>query len=154
MSEQVSGRAHQVAALVLSGVGVAGAVAAWRMGLWTMGSPDAGLLPFAASILLACLAGASVVLAPPTATPVDTLGWQRLASYGAAMLVFCAGPLLVGCSVAFAVALFIAMRVGEGMPVRSALAWSVGLSVAAVLVFRLLLGVPLPDPIVDRVLGL
>ncbi len=154
MAEQVSGRAHQITALLLSGVGVAGAVASWRMGLWTLGSPDAGLLPFVASVLLALLAGASVFLAAPEPAPVDPGALGRLASYATSMLVLCVGPLVVGCLIAFSIALFVAMRVGEKLPIRTALLWSIGLSVGSVLVFRLLLGVPLPDPLIDRLLGL
>ena len=153
MAERVSGRSHQVTALILSGVGAAGAVAAWRMGLWTLGSPDAGLMPFVASVLLAALAGAAVFVDAPDPAPADPGASRRLASCGTAMLVLCVGPLVVGCLVAFSAALLIAMRVGEGLPTRKALSWSFGLSMGSVLVFRLLLGVPLPDPLIDRLLG-
>ncbi len=154
MAEQLSGRAHQVTSLILSCVGVAGSLASWRMGLWTMGSPDAGLLPFMASMLLAGLAGAAIFLRAPDPLPVDPCAWRRLAGYGASMLLLCIGPLVVGCLAGFSAALFLAMRVSEKLPVRTALLWSIGLSVSSVLVFRLLLGVPLPDPLIDRLLGL
>ena len=154
MAEQVSGRAHQFTALILSVIGFAGALASWRMGLWISGSPDAGLLPFVASLLLTGLAGSAIFLSPPETVSVDFNAWRRLAGYAVAMLLFWIGPLLVGCLTGFAAALFVAMSVSENLLLRTALLWSMCMSVGSVLIFRLLLGVPLPDPFVDRLLGL
>lgn len=148
------GKAHLIAAAALCVTGIAGAVTSWRMGLWTLGNPDAGLLPFVASALLAGLAGAAMFVPAPETAPLDDDARRRLVSYCGAMLVLCIGPLLTGCLVAFTAALFLALRLGERRPAGSAFAWSLGLSVASVMVFRRVLGVPLPDPLLDRWLGL
>ena len=153
MAQRRFGNTRQIAALALSAIGVAGAVAAWRMGLWTAGSPDAGLLPFAAAVLLTGFAAAAMAVDDEVPVPIEPAAWPRLASYGAAMLLLCVGPLAVGCLAGFAAALFVAMRCGERLTVAKALIWSVVLSVGGVLVFRIGLDVPLPDPIVDRLLG-
>ncbi len=148
---------NRIAAALLSGIGVAGAVSGYGMGLWTAGSPAAGLLPFSASVLLAVLAGAAALAGYSEGSepqPSDAATRMRLLSYLAAIALFCVGPLVAGSLSGFAVALFVALRVGERLPLAASLVWSVGLSAGSIGLFRLVLDVPLPDPLIDRLLGL
>ncbi len=78
---------------------------------------------------------------------------RRLGWYLAALAAFCAIPPFAGSVVGFSLALFLLMRFGEGRSRVSALGWSIGLAVASVAAFRYLLGVPLQDPLLQRLVG-
>lgn len=133
------------AMLALCGAGFA--FGAWKLGLWMDGGPDAGLLPFAAALLL-LLFSLGAVIAPLPETP-DPIVWRRLSCYLAAGLVFCVLPPLAGAMLAFTAGLVLMLHVGEGLPPLRSLAVSLTVSVAATLLFRQVLGVPLPDPLLD-----
>ena len=50
--------------------------------------------------------------------------------------------------------LFVLFLLGERMRPASSAAWALLLSVGTVVLFRIILGVPLPDTAVDRLLGI
>ena len=134
------------------------AVAGWRSvgyGLWTYGEPAPGLFPLLASgvtALFAIIALVACVAGPPPAEEFDPeaaqqdgpILWGKLALYAAVVLAWPWLMVPLGFVVSTALALFVILRLAEGMgwvAVSVVLVAAVGLSW---LVFDRLLGVPLP----------
>lgn len=142
---------QRLPALLLAATGSAGAVMSYRLGLWTGGSPDAGLMPFAASVMLACFA---LLCAVAPAVPPTQEVRSRLAGYIGAGVILSVMPALAGSLAAFTCAMWVVLCLGEGLPARRSALLGLAMAVATLLLFRVALGVPLPDPLLDRLAGL
>lgn len=141
-------------ALALAAAGMVFAYMSHRLGLWTAGSPDAGLMPFAASLMLAACALLCVVAPTVVTEPVAPDGGSRLSGYIAAGVILSVMPALVGSLTAFACAMWIVLRLGERLPMRRSALLGVAMAMATIGLFRYALGVPLPDPLLDWLSGL
>ncbi|MCW5752114.1 MAG: tripartite tricarboxylate transporter TctB family protein [Alphaproteobacteria bacterium] len=151
LSVAVTGRLV-AATLVLTGI--FGAIGGYRLGLWIGPTPGPGLMPFAASLMLAAFAavpalGRARAFAEDGAATV----WPRLVSYAGAAGLLCVAPPLVGTTASFIAALMLVLAIGERMPAPRSLALSLAIALATIALFRLALDVPLPDPVIDRLLG-
>lgn len=148
---QPARRAHLLSCVLLCLAGLVAAAMAWRMGLWVDGSPGAGLLPFVSGCLLAVLSLGSLggAVSAPEAAPDRVRPRWYLAAIG----VLCALPGVVGSTLAFALALFLMIHLGERRALRSSIGWSLGLALATVVLFRQVLGVPLPEPVMLHLVG-
>jgi hypothetical protein len=129
--------------LLLAAVGALGALEAWRaMPLGTAGEPGPGFMPFVLGLVLGTL---GIVAAAGRE-------WPRLAPLArgrtlAAAVVIVAWPFALprlGFALTTALALLILGRVVDEARWTRLVAFSVVLTAAAVLLFRVLLRVPLP----------
>jgi len=121
----------------------------YRLGLWTGGSPDAGLMPFVASLMLTVCALLCVVAPAAASESAAPDGRSRLAGYIAAGAILSVMPALVGSLAAFTCAMWIVLRLGERLPMRRSALLGAAMALATILLFRYALGVPLPDPLLD-----
>lgn len=150
LSVAVTGR---LVAATLAIIGLLGALGSYRLGLWLGPTPGPGLMPFVASVLLAVLAAIpAFARAPSEGAPEETV-WPRLANYVGAAILLCFGPQLAGTTASVVAALLIVLIRAEGMsPVRG-LVFALAIGLSTVALFRFALDVPLPDPVIDRLLG-
>jgi putative tricarboxylic transport membrane protein len=129
--------------LLVAAVGALGALEAWRaMPLGTAAEPGAGFMPLVLGLLLATL-GVAAALATSLAHVAPLARARTLAA--AAVIV--AWPLALsrlGFAVTTILALLVLGRVVDEARWSRLLAFSVVLTAASVLVFRVLLRVPLP----------
>jgi len=118
---------------------------AWDYGLWSFGSPGAGLMPSLAAIMLA----ATSLLAlgdKPTAEPVEDEEPDpgRLARYAIALVALVPAILVVGMMPALGLFMLLCLRLAERMSWRSSLTIALCGTAASWLLFERLLQVPLP----------
>ncbi|TXL73457.1 tripartite tricarboxylate transporter TctB family protein [Vineibacter terrae] len=139
-----------VTALLL-GVGVYAAIAATRLGVWSLGEPGAGLFPL---LFAGMLAGLSVLhllrhlkdriwsVAGGADAPI--LRSRRFAAYAGALTLYVATFGVLGFLISSILAFGLLMLVGERVtPVRAA-AVLAGALATSYIVLQWLLGVPLP----------
>ncbi len=128
----------------LAAIGIASAVAAWRLGLWQAGAPGPGLFPLLAALMLF---GTSIGAAMQRsgdlggAEPADR---TRLLKHALAMSAFAIAFGLLGVVLATFGFVVGVLRGIERLRWSHALAIAAVLAVLSWIVFRQLLGVPLP----------
>jgi putative tricarboxylic transport membrane protein len=129
--------------LILSAVGLGAIAMSWTYGLWSFGSPGAGLMPAAAGALLVCASAAEIRLAAPRWPTFS----RRLLAHAGALILLPFASLGLGMLVALATYVVAVLYVIEGRRLLSA-AGIAGLATAGCwLLFEKLLSVPLPKPL-------
>jgi putative tricarboxylic transport membrane protein len=130
--------------LALVALAVTALFLAWDYGLWSFGSPGAGLMPSLAAILLA----ATSLMAlgeKPIAEPVEgEPDPDRLVRYAIALIALVPAILVVGMMPALGLFMLLCLRLAERMSWRSSLTIALCGTAASWLLFERLLQVPLP----------
>ena len=142
-------------AALLAATGAWCSLAAWRMGLWMDGAPGAGLLPFVSASLLCVLSVLSVlsVFAEPIPPEEERSTWPRFGIYLLVALMFASLLDLLGSMAVFSLGLLLLLNRAEQVPAGRSAFWAIVLGCGATVFFRLVLDVPLPDPLLDRLQG-
>ena len=138
-------------AALLAAAGAWCSLAAWRMGLWMDGVPGAGLLPFVSASLL-CVLSVLSAFAEPIPPEEERSTWPRFGIYLLVALMFASLLDLLGSMAVFSLGLLLLNRAEQVPAARSAF-WAIVLGCGATVFFRLVLDVPLPDPLLDRLQG-
>jgi putative tricarboxylic transport membrane protein len=139
----------RVSSCCLAAIGIASAITAWRLGLWQAGAPGPGLFPLLAALMLFGTSIGAAMQRPGDLGGAEPADRTRLLRYALAMLAFAIAFGLLG--VVLATFGFV-VGVLRGI---ERLRWSQALAVAALLaalswiVFRQLLGVPLPAGLLE-----
>jgi putative tricarboxylic transport membrane protein len=129
--------------LILSAVGLGAIAMSWTYGLWSFGSPGAGLMPAAAGALLVCASAAEIRLAAPRWPTFS----RRLLAHAGALILLPFASLGLGMLAALAAYVVAVLYVIEGRRLLSA-AGIAGLATGGCwLLFEKLLSVPLPKPL-------
>lgn len=149
MSHDLQGRG---VALALAIVGAWAGVLAWDMGVWAEGLPGAGLLPVVAAAML-CIFSLLAVVAAPVPAEAGRGTWPRFGVYLLTTAMFCTLPGVIGSLACFSIGLLLLFHRAEGLPLGASLMWAIVVGSGATAFFRLVLDVPLPDPILDFLLG-
>ncbi len=137
------------ASTILLGLGLAAAIIAWHLGVWSTGQPGPGLFPAIAGFLLA---GTSIVCIATTGEaaeedePVDR---RRLLQYGIAIVAFGLAMQILGAVIATFGLIFGVLRFIEHRSWLNAAAVAFVLAILSWAIFRQLLGVPLPTGLLE-----
>jgi putative tricarboxylic transport membrane protein len=134
----------RVSSCCLAAIALASAIAALRLGLWLGGTPGPGLFPFLAALMLLGASIAAFFQSPAHAEDSEPADRRRLVGYAAAISVFAAAFSLLGSIIATFGFLVGVLRAIERLRWSYALAIATTLAVLSWMVFRQLLGVPLP----------
>lgn len=133
----------------LAAMGMASAAAAWRLGLWHGGAPGPGLFPLLAALMLLGTSIGAAMQCPEDLGGAEPADRTRLLKHALAMAAF---------AIAFGFLGVVPATFGFVVGVLRGierLRWSQALAIAAVLaamswiVFRQLLGVPLPAGLLE-----
>lgn len=134
-----------IAPAILSIVAIAALVFAGEFGLWSFGTPGAGLMPAAAAALLLCASVADLRI------PADRRRWPALAwrpaSYMVGLIALMALTPLIGMLAALAAFIFAILYFVERLAALHATAIAGVAVVGSWLLFERLLSVPLPKPL-------
>ena len=133
--------AGPLALVALAGVAL---FLAWDYGLWSFGSPGAGLMPSLAAILLAATSLLALGDKPTADVAEDESDPGRLARYAIALIALVPAILVVGMMPALGLFLLLCLRLAERMSWRSSLTIALCGTAASWLLFERLLQVPLP----------
>ena len=139
-------------AALLAATGPWSSLAAWRMGLWMDGAPGAGLLPFVSASLL-CVLSVLSAFAEPISPEEERSTWPRFGIYLLVALMFASLLDLLGSMAVFSLGLLLLLNRAEQVPAGRSAFWAIVLGCGATVFFRLVLDVPLPDPLLDRLQG-
>ena len=133
----------------LAAIGVASAIAAWRLGLWQAGAPGPGLFPLLAALMLLGTSIGTAMQRPGDLGGAEPADRTRLLKHALAMAAFAIAFALLGvvpATFGFVVAV---LRGIEWLRWFQALAIAAVLAALSWIVFRQLLGVPLPAGLLE-----
>lgn len=141
--------AIRTTSLCLAAIGAGAALAALRFGLWSASAPGSGLFPFLAATLLLLASIGVAISGSPEAAESEPAARDRLLRYTAAIVGFAitmkfAGTILATICLVAGVLYWI-----ERKPWPHALAMGLGLAMLSWWVFDFLLGVPLPQGLLE-----
>ena len=134
-----------IAPAILSVVAIAALELSGEFGLWSFGTPGAGLMPAAAGALLLCASLADLRI-PRHLRRWPVLPW-RPASYMVGLVSLMALTPLIGMLPALALFIFAVLYFVERLAARHATAIAGVAAVGSWLLFERLLSVPLPKPL-------
>ena len=134
-----------IAPTILLIVAIVALVFAGEFGLWSFGTPGAGLMPAAAATLMLCASLADLRV-PADLRRWPVLAW-RPASYMVGLVALMALTPLIGMLPALAVFIFAILYFVECLAALHATAIAGVAVVASWLLFERLLSVPLPKPL-------
>jgi putative tricarboxylic transport membrane protein len=132
-----------IAPVILSVVGLAAVALSWMYGLWSFGSPGAGLMPAVAGLLVICASAADLRLGAPQPWTFS----RRLAAHAAALIVLPFATLVLGMLAALAAYVVVILFVVERVRLLSTAIIAAIAVGGCWLLFEKLLSVPLPKPV-------
>jgi putative tricarboxylic transport membrane protein len=134
-----------IAPALLSVIAIVALVLSGEFGLWSFGTPGAGLMPASAATLLLCASLADLRF-PRDMRRWPVLAW-RPASYIVGLVSLMALTPLIGMLPALALSIFAVLYFVERLPALHAPAIAGVAAVGSWLLFERLLSVPLPKPL-------
>ncbi|MDP1868985.1 MAG: tripartite tricarboxylate transporter TctB family protein [Bradyrhizobium sp.] len=129
--------------VLLSIVGIATLIFAWEFGLWSFGTPGAGLMPAISGALLLVASLADLRLPAGRRRPWSDIA-RRPAAYIAGLIALLALTPLIGMLPALAAFIFAVLYFVERLVALRAVAIAGGAVAGSWLLFERLLSVPLP----------
>lgn len=139
----------RVSSCCLAAIGIASAVAALRLGLWQASAPGPGLFPFLAALMLLGTSIGAAMQCPGDLDNAEPADRTRLLKHALAMSAFAIAFGLLGVVLATFGFVVGVLRGIERLSWSRALAIAAALAVLSWIVFRQLLGVPLPAGLLE-----